>query len=246
MVTCTWTLAAAAQEPMRLGAPDARLAEPFTLLRGARELPDGRLLVTDWTEQRLAVVDLARGTVEDRGRVGAGPGEFRLPAALLPFRGDSVLLVDLGNGRLTVIDPSARIGRSFQPANASARQPGGADAWGRLYFIIPAWMVERPLPNDTVELAVYDVDTHETRVLVRVHGSRAPSSNFSPSVRDAGYRVQWLQADRIVTGPANAARPQPVTPADRTAFVRQFLQFSPMSGRGEGGSLGHTPPGSRR
>jgi hypothetical protein len=256
---------ASAQEPIVLATPDARLSEPFSLLRGARELADDRLLVTDWTEQRLAIVDFARDVVQDRGRVGAGPAEFRLPATLLPFRGDSSLLVDVGNARLTVLDGDGRPGRSFQPRHAAARWPGGADANGRLYFTIPAWMVDAPLPNDTVELAVYDPATHDVRTLTRVHGSKQPSSNYAPTprvpyvvfaaqdtwtvgadgriaiVRGDGYRVQWLKDGRPVTGPAYAGRPQPVRPEDRTAFVRQFLASSPISGKGEGGGMGATP-----
>ena len=256
---------AGAQDAIVLDAVDARISEPFSLVRGARELPDGRLLVTDWIEQRVAVVDCDRDRVDDRGGVGAGPGEYRLPATLLPFRGDSTLLVDVGNGRLTVIDPNGRIGRSFQPRANAAGQPGGADRQGRLYFTIPAWMLERPLPNDTVELAVYDTDTHTTRVLARVQGSRRPSSNYAPTprvpyvvfaaqdtwtvdgegrlaiVRDEGYRVQWVGDGGAVTGPSNDAVRRPVTAADRTAFVRRFLQSSPMSGKGEGGGMGATP-----
>jgi hypothetical protein len=254
-----------AQETVPLDAIQARISEPFSLLRGARELPDGRLLVTDWIEQRVAVIDFARDRVEDRGGLGAGPGEYRLPAGLLPFRGDSTLLVDVGNGRLTVIDANGRIGRSFQPRASPAGQPGGADRHGRLYFTVPAWMVERPLPDDTVELAVYDTDAHATRVLARVQGSRRPSSDHAPTprvpyvvfaaqdtwtvdaegriavVRDGGYRVQWIDGGRTVTGPSNdAARPR-VTAADRTAFVRRFLLAAPMSGKGEDSGMVATP-----
>lgn len=259
---------ASAQKPILLESPDARSAEPFSLLRDARELPDGRLLVTDWIEQRVAVVDLERGTVEDRGRIGAGPGEFRLPAGLLAFRGDSSLLVDLGNGRLTVLDENGRLGRSFQPRDAAARAPRAADAEGRLYFTIPPWLADRPLPGDTVELVAWDPATQERRTLVRVHGSRRPSSDFAPIprvpfvvfaaqdtwtagpegriaiVREDGYRVEWLSGGRTVAGPSYGGAAQPVRPADRTAFVRSFLESSPVSGRGEDGGLGLNPASS--
>lgn len=256
---------AGAQDAILLDRVDARISEPFSLLRGARELPDGRLLVSDWVEQRVAVVDFASDRVEDRGGVGAGPGEYRLPATLLPFRGDSTLLVDVGNGRLTVIDARGRIGRSFQPRTSTAGQPGGADRHGRLYFTIPAWTVEQPLPDDSVELAVYDTDTHATRVIARVQGSRRPSSDYAPTprvpyvvfaaqdtwtvdgegriaiVRNGGYRVERMAEGRVVAGPPNDAGRPPVTAADRTAFVRRFLESSPMSGRGEEGGMGATP-----
>ncbi|MDP9143360.1 MAG: hypothetical protein M3N43_01425, partial [Actinomycetota bacterium] len=39
-----------AQAPATLGAPDAVLAEPFSQIRGVRELISGRVLITDWIE----------------------------------------------------------------------------------------------------------------------------------------------------------------------------------------------------
>jgi len=79
------------QAPIRdMAAPDAVSASPFSLVRGARELPDGRLIVTDYLEQR---VDGPRPCRRGAWRVPAAG-----PAAVVPC--DSTLLVDMGNGRL--------------------------------------------------------------------------------------------------------------------------------------------------
>jgi hypothetical protein len=265
MLPLPGALSAQAAPVLELAKSNAVFAEPFSLLRGARELPDGRLLVTDWIEQRVAVLDFARGQVSDRGRVGGGPGEFRLPGALFALPGDSTLLVDVGNGRLNVLDPDGRIVRTFKPPVEAAAAPGGTDDAGRLYFTIPGWLASPPLPRDSVELVVWDPATSSTRVLARIHGSTRPASNYAPEPRvpfvvfarqDAwsvspdgqvvivggdDYTVSWLRAGRILRGPANSIRPIPASAAERTAYVRQFLQSSPTSGRGEGGGLGHTP-----
>jgi sugar lactone lactonase YvrE len=257
--------ALAAQTVIELGKSNAVFAEPFSLLRGARELPDGRLLITDWIEQRVAVLDFARGQVSDRGRVGGGPGEFRLPGALFPLPGDSTLLVDIGNARLDVLDADGRIVRTFLPPVPAAGAPGGTDDAGRIYFTIPAWLATPPLAGDSVELAVWDPKTQTTRVLARIHGMTPPASNYAPEprvpfvvfsrqdgwsvARDGevvivggdDHSVSRLRAGNIVRGPANTTKPIPASGAERTAYVRQFLQSSPTSGRGEGGGLGHTP-----
>jgi len=57
-----------AQAPVhQLSRPDATLPEPFTVVRGARELPGERLLIADWIEQRIVIADFRSGTLTDRG-----------------------------------------------------------------------------------------------------------------------------------------------------------------------------------
>lgn len=70
---------------------DAVLAEEFTSLASARELSDGRVLLSDRRERRLVVADFATGKVEPIGRRGAGPGEYNSAPVLLPLAGDSTL-----------------------------------------------------------------------------------------------------------------------------------------------------------
>ena len=126
VVICAAALSAADVSAQRtpqtaLPAADAVLREPLSQVRSVRELPDGRVLIVDWLEQRILLGDFRTGNVSERGRVGAGPQEYRLAGALLPFRGDSTLLVDQGNNRLAVLDREGTIRRTFRPAHAAAR-----------------------------------------------------------------------------------------------------------------------------
>ena len=84
---------------------DVTYPEPFSYLSAVRELADGRILAADPISQVLLRLDLDAGTVDTLGRHGAGPQEYKGPDQVFPLPGDSTLLVDLGNGRLTVIDP---------------------------------------------------------------------------------------------------------------------------------------------
>ena len=70
--------------------------EPFSSINGLRELSDGRLIISDRTEQVVRFIDLETGDLQDIGRAGEGPGEYRMPGNLLPLPGDSTLLSDLG------------------------------------------------------------------------------------------------------------------------------------------------------
>jgi sugar lactone lactonase YvrE len=256
----------AGQSVLQFGRPDAVLSEPFSLIKGVRELADGRVVVTDWIEQRIAVVDLAKGAITDRGRIGSGPVEFRLPDRLLAYRGDSTIMVDRGNMRLAILDRDGRIARTMQLSNPSANYPGSADAQGRLYFTIPPWNTERPLPADSVELARIQPATNNVEVIGRLKGSTMPPQNgpqlkprmpmvvfarqdawtVSPSgrvaiVRGGNYTVEFYDGGKVVRGPSNAYTPIRATEAERTEFARQFTMNSPMSGKGPEGSMGHTP-----
>src|SRR5688572_12246498 len=74
-------LAATAQQPRTLPAPDATFEEPFSLvnLGALRELRDGRVLVADMKDKIVQMIDLRNGNAVSVGREGSGPGEFALP-----------------------------------------------------------------------------------------------------------------------------------------------------------------------
>jgi hypothetical protein len=129
-------LAAQAPRVERLTTPKRTFPEPFSTVSGVRQLADGRLMIADRLEQAVRIIDLATGAMRDLGRVGSGPGEYQLPGGLLPLPGDSTVLTDLGNMRLTVIAPNGRMGRSAPLVRGEGQfmRPTAADDAGGLYF----------------------------------------------------------------------------------------------------------------
>ena len=129
--------------PIRaISEPEAVYPEAFSLVRGIRELSDGRLLVADPLSQVLLLADLETGLADTLGSVGPGPGEYRQPDGLFALPGDSTLLVDLGNARLTVIAPDGSFAETM-PMTQSSGGPGqgmliliprGVDEGGGIYF----------------------------------------------------------------------------------------------------------------
>ena len=124
---------------------EVEFPEAFGLLSNVRELSDGRVLVADPLGQILAALDMDAGTMDFWGREGGGPREYRQPDAVHALPGDSTLLVDLGNGRLTVIAPDGSFVRTRPIALGGAPTPGRGmgmqmviprvvDGEGRLYF----------------------------------------------------------------------------------------------------------------
>ncbi|MEZ4585812.1 MAG: hypothetical protein R2909_05370 [Gemmatimonadales bacterium] len=135
---------AQAPKEARLGAAAATLKEPFGLVNAVRELSDGRVVVAAPLDGKVVVVDPAFRAVRQLGREGQGPGEYRQPDAAWPFPGDSTLIVDLGNARLSILAADGSFGRSM-PMTIGRFNPGagrppafviprGVDASGRVYF----------------------------------------------------------------------------------------------------------------
>lgn len=152
--------AAAQVGETRLTQPDATYPEALNYVSGIRELPDGKLLVSDGLGQELLLMDIEQGTAEVVGRNGAGPEEYRNPDLLFPMAGDSTLLVDLGNGRLTVLGPDLQFGETMPigqdggGGQLSIVLPRGVDFQGRIYFQGrgPRRMGQGALPDSAVVL----------------------------------------------------------------------------------------------
>ncbi len=101
--------------------------------------PDGAVYVVDGQASTVHVVD-ASGTVRDPiGAAGAGPGEFSRPHTLA-FLGDTLAVVDYGNGRLQLLDSDLRafVSRPLPPGQAPALTSSGS-------FIVPSWGISEDL-----------------------------------------------------------------------------------------------------
>ena len=128
--------AAAQQVPTKtLARPAAEYAEPFSQLNSARELKDGRLIVSDLRDKTLQLIDLTAGRTTPIGREGSGPTEWGLPTRVLAMPGDSTYVVDLLNSRFLVVAPDGRAVKTFSPAAEEAMQTvtrggAGGDARG--------------------------------------------------------------------------------------------------------------------
>lgn len=267
--TAAVLLAPAAQaQAVRLAAPNATLAEEFSQIRGVRELADGRLLVSDYIDQRVVLVDFDKGTVLVRVAKGSGPREARLPTRLVPALGDSTFLVDLGNNRLLVLDGEGRPARTITETRIGVLGVRGMGTDGAFYFAIPAWAErDNALPGDSVRIVRWNPRTDAQTTIAVIQGDRMRSDIREPAltpriptvgyasqdawlfsggvlriVRAGGYRIESRPAaGGPVLGPSYAYQTRPVSAADRVAYVRRFNESSPMSGKGENGGMGYSP-----
>lgn len=252
---------------IRLSEPSGSLPDAFSYVRGMRELSNGRLLVADWIENRVVMVDLESGAATDVVKEGGGPNEVRLPTALVRYRGDSTLLVDYGNNRITVLSPLGRPVRSVVSEEPGPMGVRGVDASGAFYFAIPSWAERPPLADDSVRVVRWVPGSDVTSPVVVVQSTRwrkdrSPSQEpriptvgyasqdawvVAPSgeimiVRAQPFRVEVRGADgRVRAGDALPVTTRAVSREDKTRFVREFGAGAAQSGRGENGGMGRAP-----
>ena len=250
---------------VRLERAEASLQDAFSFVRGMRELRDGTLLVADYIEQRIVLVDLAAGTERNLLTEGAGPEDVRLPFGLTPHGRDSTLVIDYGNNRLIVLAPDGHAVRTIV-----AEQPGrlflrSMDASGAFPYAIPSWS-EGPnaLPDDSVRIVRWRPGSDATTEVARIQGNRwrkdrsptmqpripivgygaqdawtVASSGQIVIVRHTPFRLDVIGADgRARSGPTYAVSSRAVTAADKRRFIQEFSAGSPQSGRGPNGGMG--------
>jgi len=89
---------------VKLQGAGTPLSEVFGRISAVRELPDGRVIVSDDEMTRLVVADFKTGSVQQIGRTGKGPGEYQQVARIWPLGGDSTLVKEPWGMRWLVLE----------------------------------------------------------------------------------------------------------------------------------------------
>jgi sugar lactone lactonase YvrE len=138
----------------------------FASIAGARELPDGTILVSDAGGPAIYVIDPRAGIARTLGREGEGPNEYRRPGGIYPDTGGASFVVDRGLPRVLAIDRNGALSgtrsvevRGFSSA-ADHTDPRRIDGALHTYFTDPGGAFgARPGRGggDSVAILRYDV-----------------------------------------------------------------------------------------
>jgi len=132
------------------------LAEEFSSLAWARELADGRVIITDGRDGRVVVADLRAGSVEQISRRGQGPNEYPRALPVWSVGGDSSIMMNSPQ-RWLLLD-GARIVATLAPdapgVSAIRGIARGTDHRGHVYSadFVPAG--NKPIGDSTALLRV--------------------------------------------------------------------------------------------
>lgn len=235
--------------PVPLGHPNAVFPEDFGFVHAVRELPTGNVVVPDPLGKTLYRVDLDSGVRTVIGRLGGGPGEYQQPDAAWPLRGDSTLIVDLGNGRLVPLGPDLEFGQAYpiaRPADDGGfvtALPAGVDHEGNVYAAALGAYPPNPEGRGAIlriGLARGSVDTAASYKLGEVVVDESENNisiggiPLSPAdawgvaadgsvvvARSVAYGVDWYAPDGSVTrGNTIAYDPITITTAEKEEYFR--------------------------
>ena len=145
--------------------PSATFPEGLSSVAGLRELSDGRIMVSDRLGQAIMIVDIDAGMADTIGRSGQGPGEYKMPGRLFPWRGDSTIMLDLGNTRFTYVGPDGGFGESVPLMSQEGDMmrfvmPAGTDGLGNIYFQARSFGLQTPGasgPPDSAHIARWNL-----------------------------------------------------------------------------------------
>ncbi|NOT07787.1 MAG: hypothetical protein HOP28_06240 [Gemmatimonadales bacterium] len=185
-----------------MAKPDAEFPESFTRVTAIRELPSGKVLMTDASDKVVNLLDFASGSATKVGREGKGPGEYALPTLLVPLPDGSTLVQDPVSNRFLTISPDGKPGDLVDIPQPPAGNGGqqvmtrglgvirGFDARGRIYFEGPSFSMEGP-PPDSVVLLRWDrvkttFDTVGYRTLAKAGATTTQSLGGGTSIRIGG------------------------------------------------------------
>ena len=154
-----------AQTPRQITAAPTAFPTTFSSIMHFAELRDGRVLIFDAVERKFSAADFRSGRLTDVARQGAGPLEYRVVSALHRASGDSVLLWDPANNRISVIAPNgAMLGSWGDPRMGELSRTLPAAVAGGRWFV----PVRPAFAPDTTTLVRITLATKRTDTLLRI------------------------------------------------------------------------------
>ena len=119
-----------------IGGVAGDAAYDLTQINGVIQLDDGRIAAAVAGAFQIRFYDAEGSHLRTSGARGSGPGEYQGIMGFYPLPGDSVMVMDMLVRRLTVLDDSGNVGRTFSlGGEAGFAMPGEG---GKISMSLPA------------------------------------------------------------------------------------------------------------
>ncbi len=154
----------------------------------AVRLSTDRVLVPNGTD--LRIYSNAGKLIRTMGRAGAGPGEFRELQGACLFGGDSILVWDVGNRRVSVWTPDGRLAREYPS--------GGAFVHGGSCLANGSVVADGPhVPSDRDDVPLTDYLILSPTGVASAHLGALPATMYGGIMREAKVAIR---AGRVYFG----------------------------------------------
>jgi streptogramin lyase len=128
-------------EPRAVKPAALKVGTRLTHVSAARELSDGRIVVTNQAPPSVLLIDPATGAVSPVGEAGGGEQRYARPGGLYSGPAGATWLIDRGQTRLFTISPTGHLQgsrsiarRGFSSSSDADRDLQQVDARGLVYF----------------------------------------------------------------------------------------------------------------
>ena len=206
--------------------PDGKLA--FGVATTGTRLPNGVIAIGDPSSTSVRLFTPGGQPLKEVGRLGDGPGEFRVVMSLTNCGADSAYVWDAANQRVTVLSADGSIGRTFrfEGADSVLTRRTMTMLCSRRGFVLVGFPTGRQ-PIETpgifatrIPLALVDRAGRFTRQLAEVSGGEwAARGGAFP--RPLGRTTSVAAtADRIYVGTADSAAIDVYLPDDARRSIR--------------------------
>jgi hypothetical protein len=172
-----------------IGVTDGEDAYLFAAIAGVARLSDGRIAVGDRGTDEVRFFDSTGSFLHAIGGRGDGPGEFRSIAILKRLASDSIVVVDRGGGRVTILDPEGQEARRYvMPISDGNELP--SPVWG--VFSSGAHLTTRSEGMEPVAPGVMDLRSgfqrsrEGNRAVIRFQGAVQSSRMVNQSLASPG------------------------------------------------------------
>jgi hypothetical protein len=163
-------LAAQEPTPRRLTPVPLRVDASFATISGARELRDGRFLVSDAKRAALFLVDPTTGVAQQIGSAGGDSLQYAQPGGFYSGLADTTFLLDRGLQRILAISSAGRILASRSIARRGTTSSSSSDvdfqrvdARGLVYFLDQGGFRQRVSGTFTDSSALIRFDAQRQR-----------------------------------------------------------------------------------
>jgi hypothetical protein len=113
--------------PRQLTAVPIKVARPFSHISAARELTNGKILVSDASTPGLWLLDPVSGDATPIGQPGANPDQYTQPAGFYSGAGNTILLNDHSGPRAITLSADGRITGGYSTGRKGTRSSSDSD-----------------------------------------------------------------------------------------------------------------------
>jgi hypothetical protein len=199
--------------------------DAFMYVRAATQLSSGNVAILDMGVPGIRFYGVDGSHVRTIGQRGEGPGDFSVPASMAKGAGDTLIVADATQRRITVLDSAGRYIRSLGPASVERGDLMvlGMIGDGRVLIRVGDVRVwQDGLVRDTVVLGVMTLDSGDVTILARL-----PDAERVVELQDAAGNQ--TQREAPFDGPPTLRRTAPSTTQVSRTATRSGSTMRPAS-----------------